>query len=78
VRYSFPSKHAVISAAEVAVLGAANPTDRDEYLALQERIDYSRLYAGGHYASDIILGACLGQLAGEHAASVLGTAHAAA
>jgi PAP2 superfamily len=78
VRYSFPSKHAVISAAEVAVLGAANPADRDEYLALQAQIDYSRLYAGGHYASDIIRGAFLGQLAGDYSRSVLGAAHAAA
>jgi hypothetical protein len=58
----------------VAVLGAANPA---EYLALQAQIDYSRLYAGGHYASDIIRGAFLGQLAGDYAAAVLGANHPA-
>jgi hypothetical protein len=72
VRYSFPSKHSVISAAEVAVLGAANPTDRAEYRALQAQINYSRLYAGGHYASDIIRGAFLGQLVGDYVRTGLG------
>lgn len=78
VRYSFPSKHAVISSAEVAVLAAANPTDRAEYQALQAQVDYSRLYAGGHYASDIVRGAFLGELVGDYARSALGASPAAA
>jgi hypothetical protein len=72
VRYSFPSKHSVISASQVAVLAAANPADKDEYLAIQAQINYSRLYAGGHYPSDIIRGAFLGELAGDYARSAIG------
>lgn len=61
-KYSYPSKHAVLSTALMGVLDSVEPPRAGEYRWMAEEIDYSRLYAGGHYPSDIGAGAYLGEL----------------
>lgn len=65
-RSSYPSKHSVIAAAEVAVLTRLAPQRQTEFRWMQGQIDYSRLVAGGHYPSDVVRGAFLGRLIGDY------------
>jgi membrane-associated phospholipid phosphatase len=65
-RLSYPSKHAVLSAAAVAVLRHYEPSREAEYRWMADEIDFSRLYAGGHYLSDLTAGAFLGTAIGDY------------
>ena len=65
LRYSYPSKHTVLAGAAVAVLAPLEPHRRAELEWMAEEIAYSRLYAGGHYRSDLEAGMFLGTLVGE-------------
>jgi len=63
-KFSYPSKHSVLSAALSRVLGHYEPHRRGEYRWMTDEVSFSRLYAGGHYPSDIAAGAYLGDLVG--------------
>ena len=65
-RLSYPSKHAALSAAAVAVLRHYEPSREGEYRWMADQVDFSRLYAGGHYLSDLTAGAFLGTAIGEY------------
>jgi hypothetical protein len=65
-RLSYPSKHAVLGGAAVAVLRHYEPAREPEYRWMAEEIDFSRLYAGGHYLSDLTAGAFLGTAIGDY------------
>ena len=65
-RQSYPSKHTVLAGAALAVLGPLQPHRTGEYDWMADEIAYSRLYAGGHYLSDLTAGAFLGTLIGDY------------
>jgi hypothetical protein len=65
-RLSYPSKHAVLSGAAVAVLRHYEPSRGSEYRWMADEIDFSRVYAGGHYLSDLTAGAFLGTAIGDY------------
>ena len=66
VRLSYPSKHAVLAAAAADVLAHSEPHREPEFRWMELEIDFSRLYAGGHYRSDVTRGAYLGTLIGDY------------
>lgn len=72
-RYSYPSKHAVIAAAEARMLARLDPPRRAEFERMAAEVDYSRLYGGGHYPSDIVRGALLGRLIADYELRVQGS-----
>jgi hypothetical protein len=72
-RLSYPSKHAVLSATAVAVLRHYEPARGPEYRWMADEIDFSRLYAGGHYLSDLTAGAFLGTAIGDYELQRLAT-----
>ena len=74
-RYSYPSSHAVIGAGQADVLGHVLPSGAGDYRAMEAQVDYSRLYAGGHYPSDMLRGAFAGQMIGDYAIHFLGAAN---
>lgn len=61
---SYPSRHAAKAAASRTVLSASAPLRAREYRWMEGQIDYSRLYMGGHYRSDILAGTVLGDMIG--------------
>lgn len=65
-KYSFPSGHATLAAAEATVMARLEPQHTDEFRRLEAEIDYSRLYVAAHYPSDILRGAFLGRLVGDY------------
>lgn len=67
VRYSFPSKHAADIAAASAVLESFEPHRRGEFEWMADEVAYSRLYAGGHFPSDVRAGAFLGYMVAAYA-----------
>ncbi|NUT54604.1 MAG: phosphatase PAP2 family protein [Thermoleophilia bacterium] len=69
-KYSYPSKHAVISFAEATYLTRLEPHRGSEYEWMADEISYSRLYAGGHYPSDISAGVFLGRMIADYEAGV--------
>ena len=69
-KFSYPSKHAVISFAEASYLTRREPHRGSEYDWMADEIAYSRLYAGGHYPSDIAAGIFLGRLIADYEAAV--------
>jgi len=65
-RQSYPSKHTVLAGAALALLGPLQPHRTDEYDWMADEIAFSRMYAGGHYLSDLTAGAFLGTLIGDY------------
>lgn len=65
-KFSYPSKHALIATAEATVLGHFDAHRAPELGWMADEIAYSRLYAGGHYPSDITAGAYLGRLLADY------------
>lgn len=65
-KLSYPSKHSVISYALLPLLTRLEPHRVGEFTWMTDEISYSRLYGGGHYASDIAAGAYLGTLVDEY------------
>lgn len=65
-KLSYPAKHTLISFALVPLLSRDDPHRAGEYRWMADEISYSRLYAGGHYPSDVAAGAYLGTLTGEY------------
>jgi hypothetical protein len=67
-RQSYPSKHTVLAGAGLAILQRVEPHRVSEYDWMADEIAFSRLYAGGHYLSDLTAGAFLGTLVGDYEA----------
>ena len=65
-RQSYPSKHTVLASAALAILEPLQPHRTSEYDWMTDEIAFSRLYAGGHYLSDLTAGAFLGTLIGDY------------
>ena len=65
-RQSYPSKHTVLAGAALALLEPLQPHRTDEYDWMADEIAFSRMYAGGHYLSDLTAGAFLGTLIGDY------------
>ncbi len=66
VRQSYPSKHTVYAGAALAILEPLDPHLQSEYDWMIDEIAFSRMYAGGHYLSDLTAGALLGTLIGDY------------
>lgn len=62
---SHPSGHAARAYAAARVIGTLDPTLRDQAWQLAREVAISRVYAGVHYASDVVAGARLGIAAAE-------------
>lgn len=71
-KLSYPSAHAVFVYAELGVLTALDPGRAPDFTRMADQISYSRLYAAGHYRSDLLAGAYLGDLLGDYASRGLG------
>lgn len=69
-KLSYPSGHASYVFAELTVLSAQQPRRRDEFVRTANEVAYSRLYAAGHYRSDLLAGALLGDLIGDYELSL--------
>jgi hypothetical protein len=65
-KLSYPSKHTVYVAAEQAVLTQLDPGRTDDFTTMVNQVAYSRLYAAGHYRSDLLTGAFVGYLIGDY------------
>ncbi|MCW2605468.1 MAG: hypothetical protein JWO60_161 [Frankiales bacterium] len=65
-KLSYPSKHAVYVMSELTLLSALDPGRVDEFSAMADQVAFSRLYAAGHYRSDLAAGAVLGRLLGDY------------
>lgn len=65
-KFSYPSKHTLVSYALMGVLSQLEPQRSAEYRWMSDEISYSRLYAGGHYPSDVAAGAYLGTLVAQY------------
>jgi undecaprenyl-diphosphatase len=61
---SFPSGHAATSFAGAVFLGLLAPKAAPLLLALAVAVAFSRVYAGVHYPSDVLVGAALGAAVG--------------
>lgn len=72
-KFSYPSSHAVIAAAQTRVLIQASKNLAKPLEGLELQIDYSRLYAGGHYQSDVTRGTYAGELIGQYVIHWLGS-----
>lgn len=66
-KFSYPSKHAAMGVAAVTVLDRLDPLRAAEFDRMLLQILYSRLYARGHYPSDLVAGERLGRLIADFA-----------
>jgi hypothetical protein len=65
-RQSYPSKHMVLAGAALALLEPLEPHRSDELRWMADEVAFSRMYAGGHYPSDLSAGMFLGTLIGDY------------
>ncbi|WP_031169576.1 phosphatase PAP2 family protein [Streptomyces durhamensis] len=68
--YSYPSRHATLSATAVTYLSALSPHRAADYDWMRAEVLYSRLYMAGHVTSDIAAGTLLGDLIGDYELTV--------
>ena len=65
-KFSYPARHAVDVFALAPVLAHLEAPRAPEFRWMADEVAYSRMYAGGHYPSDIAAGAYLGTLVSEY------------
>jgi hypothetical protein len=65
-KYSYPSGHATLAAAEATVLSRLEPDQANDLRFLECEVDYSRLYVAAHYPSDVLKGALIGRMVGDY------------
>jgi membrane-associated phospholipid phosphatase len=65
-KLSYPSKHAVFVYSELGLLSALDPGRVAELEQMAAQVDYSRLYSAGHFHSDLVAGAFLGDLIADY------------
>ena len=73
-KYSYPSKHAAKAAAAATVLDRLEPTRAPEFDWMAAQVAYSRMYAAGHFPSDVEEGATIGYLVADYELGVSGVA----
>jgi membrane-associated phospholipid phosphatase len=71
-KLSYPSKHAVYAFTALTLLSRAYPPRAGEYTYMADQVAYSRLYMAGHYRSDLLAGAFLGDLIGDYETGTTG------
>ncbi len=74
VHRSYPSSHMVDAGVALALLEPLYPHLSSEYDWMADEIAFSRMYAGGHYLSDLTAGVFLGTLTGDYEARKAGLA----
>ncbi|HEV3097048.1 MAG TPA: phosphatase PAP2 family protein [Candidatus Dormibacteraeota bacterium] len=62
---SYPSEHAVVAGAAVAVLSYLYPSEKTNWEALADEAGQTRVLAGVEYPSDVAAGRALGQAVGQ-------------
>lgn len=65
-KYSYPSKHAMMATAATTVLEHLDPLRTPEFERMLDEVLYSRLYARGHYPSDLAAGERYGRLIADY------------
>ena len=65
-KYSYPSRHAVLSYAALGVLETIEPHRTAQFEWMGQQVTYSRLYGAGHFPSDIVIGAYVGSAIGAY------------
>jgi hypothetical protein len=65
-KFSYPSKHATMAVAAETLLARVEPLRAAELQRSLQEILYSRLYARGHYPSDLVAGERLGRLIADY------------
>lgn len=70
-KLSYPSGHAVDAVSALVVLSAVDPGRARDFQQTAAQVLFSRLYAAGHYRSDLMAGAYVGALLGDYQARAL-------
>ncbi|MEV8507678.1 phosphatase PAP2 family protein [Actinoplanes sp. NPDC051475] len=65
-KLSYPSAHTADAFTALTLLARAYPPRTEEYAYMAAQVAYSRLYMAGHYRSDLLAGAFLGDLIGDY------------
>ncbi len=65
-KLSYPSSHAVDAVSALVVLSTLDPGRAQEFERMAAQVVFSRLYAAGHYRSDLLAGAYVGALLGDY------------
>jgi membrane-associated phospholipid phosphatase len=65
-KLSYPSAHTADAFTALTLLSHAYPPRIGEYTYMADQVAYSRLYMAGHYRSDLLAGAFLGDLIGDY------------
>jgi membrane-associated phospholipid phosphatase len=69
---SYPSAHTADAFTALTLLSRAYPPRAGEYTYMADQVAYSRLYMAGHYRSDLLAGAFLGDLIGDYETGTTG------
>ena len=67
-KLSYPSSHSIAAVSALVVLSAADPGRAQDFQQMAAQVLFSRLYAAGHYRSDLLAGAYVGALLGDYEA----------
>ena len=73
-KLSYPSGHAVDAVSALVVLSTIDPGRARDFQQMAAQVMYSRLYAAGHYRSDLLAGAYVGALLGDYESRALSAA----
>lgn len=65
-KLSYPSSHAIDAVSALVVLSAVDPGRARDFQQMAAQVLFSRLYAAGHYRSDLLAGAYVGALLGDY------------
>ncbi len=65
-KLSYPSSHAVDAVSALVLLSTVDPGRAQDFERMAAQIVFSRLYAAGHYRSDLLAGAYVGALLGDY------------
>lgn len=74
-KLSYPSSHAVSVVSALVVLSAVDPGRVADFEQMAAQVLFSRVYAAGHYRSDLLAGAYVGALLGDYEARAMAGDH---
>ncbi len=72
-KLSYPSSHAVGAVSALVLLSTVDPGRARDFERMAAQVVFSRLYAAGHYRSDLLAGAYVGALLGDYESRSLST-----